>query len=470
MILIVVLDGLRPDLITPDAMPYLSRMAAGGAACTDSHAVFPTATRINSATLATGCLPGRHGIVGNELYARAVDPLASVSCADYRALQAVAAAEGEPLLSVPTLAERLRAAGRTMVAVGSGSPGTTYLLNPTGAGPVVNWAVAWPEATQDEVIRRYGPMLDEATDSLTRTDFVLRALTEYLVPAQRPDVAVVWITEPDHAQHHNGLGVPVAMEMLGEVDRRLEALVAHLEGEYPGALDCVVTSDHGFSSITNHVSLSAEVEALAAAVPAPLAPGDMVFAGSGLYLHGAAEENLPRILEAFGEHPWVGGLFVRDDLISLCPRALPQSAVGGGAHRRSPHILYTGSWSAEVNADGVAGFTENPSRLIASHGMASPFDVNNILVAWGPSFKEGLVSPIACGIVDLAPTVLHLLEVPAEGLDGRVLWELLRGGPDLAAMEMRHAALSGPLGTRRAQVVELSEVRGHEYLDSVSVV
>mgnify|MGYP001068725899 FL=1 len=111
MILIVVLDGLRPDLLTPRQMPWLSRMAAGGAFCTASHATFPTATRINSSSLTTGCQPGRHGIVGNELYARAVDPLKAVSCADHRALQAVAASEGDRLLSVPTLGERLRSAG-----------------------------------------------------------------------------------------------------------------------------------------------------------------------------------------------------------------------------------------------------------------------------------------------------------------------------------------------------------------------
>ncbi len=470
MILIVVLDGLRPDLITSERMPALQRMAERGVRCTDSHAVFPTATRINSSSLATGCLPGRHGIVGNELYARAVDLLDAVSCADHRALQAVAALEGGRVLTVPTLAERLRTAGKSMVAVGSGSPGTTFLLDPTQAGAVVNWAAAWPEPVEAEVVRRCGAMLGAETDSLERTAFVTRALTEYLLPTFSPDVAVVWVTEPDHAQHHNGLGSPVAIDTLRQVDRWLEALVTRLQSEHPGALDCVVTSDHGFSTIGNHVDLAAEAAILAAALPVPLEPGDLVFAGSGLYLHGAAEERLPEIAAAFGERPWVGGLFVRDDLLARCPGALPQSAVGGGAHRRSPHILYTGNWSADANDAGVPGLAENPSGNVASHGTASPFDVSNTLIAWGPSFKEGLTSPVPCGIVDVAPTVLHLLGVPGEGLDGRVLREALAGGPDLAALEARHSALSGPLGTRRAQVVEISEVRGREYLDRVTVV
>ncbi|NLD71616.1 MAG: hypothetical protein GX649_02740 [Chloroflexi bacterium] len=470
MILIVVLDGLRPDLLTPRQMPWLSRMAAGGAFCTASHATFPTATRINSSSLTTGCQPGRHGIVGNELYARAVDPLKAVSCADHRALQAVAASEGDRLLSVPTLGERLRAAGKRMVALGSGSPGTTFLLDPTQAGPVVNWAAAWPEATQEEVVRRWGGMLDVSSSSAERTEFVTRALTEYLLPAEQPDVAVIWVTEPDHAQHHAGLGVPETVEMLGWADRWLEGLVGRLEVEYPGALDCMITSDHGFSTISHHVSLREEREALEATLPVALEPGDLVFAGNGLYLNGQALEYLPEIREALGARPWVGGLFVRDDLIDCCADTLPQSAVGGGGHPRSPEILFSGAWSAEPNAAGIPGLTQSPSGNVASHGMASPFDVNNTLVAWGPSFQEGVTSGVPCGIVDIAPTVLQLLGVQAEGMDGRVLEELLRNGPNPADAPVVRTHRRGRLGAGRDQIAEYSEAGGHRYLDRVTVV
>jgi len=373
MILIVVLDGLRPDLISPGQMPFLNHLGASGVRCSESHATFPTATRINSASLATGCLPGRHGIVGNELYVRAVDPLDAVSCADHRALEAIAAAEGGRILSVPTLGERLRAAGRRLVAVGSGSPGTTYLLDPVSPDGVVNWAAAWPAGVQAEVVRRIGPLLGEECDSLERTRFSTRALTDYLLPEFQPDVAAVWVTEPDHSQHHHGLGSVEAVAMLREVDQWLEELVARLQTQYSGDLNCIVTSDHGFCTIVNSVNLSEEARVLAAAVPAPLEPGDLVFAGSGLYLHGAAEQHLPEVLAAFGDRRWVGGLFVRDDLVGRCPGALSQSAVGGGEHPRSPHILYAGAWSAEANGAGILGQTASPSRNMASHGIASPF-------------------------------------------------------------------------------------------------
>jgi len=145
MLLIIVWDGLRPDMVRAEYTPHLTRMAERGVFCHASHAAFPTATRINSASLTTGCYPGRHGLVDNELYVPELDPIKAISCADWRALQAMADLEGGRLLSVPTLGEMLRKAGKQMVSGGSGSPGTTYLTNPTVTGPIVNWAVTWPQ-------------------------------------------------------------------------------------------------------------------------------------------------------------------------------------------------------------------------------------------------------------------------------------------------------------------------------------
>ena len=55
--------------------------------------------------------------------------------------------------------------------------------------------------------------------------------------------------------------------------------------------------------------------------------------------------------------------------------------------------------------------------------------MHNTLIAAGPSFKKGLVSTLASGDTDIAPTVLHLLDIkPSKGMDGRILWEALRDG------------------------------------------
>src|SRR5439155_8632480 len=86
---VMVWDGMRRDLISPDLTPNLMRLAAEGVRFLDSHAVFPTVTRVNSASLSTGTLPSAHGIVGNSLYAPLVDRRAAISIGDHRSLYAL---------------------------------------------------------------------------------------------------------------------------------------------------------------------------------------------------------------------------------------------------------------------------------------------------------------------------------------------------------------------------------------------
>src|SRR5688572_9716791 len=113
MILVFVVDGLRPDSITPDDTPTLHRLRQEGVSFTAGHAVFPTVTRVNAATIATGAQPGTHGIVGNQMYVPAVEKTRAFSTDSWRSLEKVDQATAGRLLFVPTLADRLHAAGRS---------------------------------------------------------------------------------------------------------------------------------------------------------------------------------------------------------------------------------------------------------------------------------------------------------------------------------------------------------------------
>ncbi|HET9926136.1 MAG TPA: alkaline phosphatase family protein, partial [Methylomirabilota bacterium] len=86
LILVFVVDGLRPDAITAEDTPTLFRLRREGVDWTNGHAVFPTVTRVNAATLSTGAQPGTHGIVGNQMYVPAVDPGRAFDTGNYRNL------------------------------------------------------------------------------------------------------------------------------------------------------------------------------------------------------------------------------------------------------------------------------------------------------------------------------------------------------------------------------------------------
>ena len=48
--LVIVVDGLRPDYITPSQMPRLVRLGQRGIVFNAHHSVFPTVTRVNASS------------------------------------------------------------------------------------------------------------------------------------------------------------------------------------------------------------------------------------------------------------------------------------------------------------------------------------------------------------------------------------------------------------------------------------
>src|SRR5258708_25949138 len=71
--MVLVLDGLRPDSITPDETPNLWRLRQEGVNFINGHAVFPTVTPAHAPAMGTGTYPGRNGMFGNQIYGQAVE-------------------------------------------------------------------------------------------------------------------------------------------------------------------------------------------------------------------------------------------------------------------------------------------------------------------------------------------------------------------------------------------------------------
>src|ERR1043165_4881771 len=67
-VIIFVWDGLRTDALTPEITPNYFALARSGVVFADHHAVYPTFTMMNSASIATGAYPGAHGFYGNVVY------------------------------------------------------------------------------------------------------------------------------------------------------------------------------------------------------------------------------------------------------------------------------------------------------------------------------------------------------------------------------------------------------------------
>lgn len=67
-VVIVTIDGLRPEAIAAAPMPNLARLAAAGASTLDGRAATPTVTLPNHLSMVTGVAPATHGVrVNHEL-------------------------------------------------------------------------------------------------------------------------------------------------------------------------------------------------------------------------------------------------------------------------------------------------------------------------------------------------------------------------------------------------------------------
>ena len=489
LVIVFVVDGLRPDAITASDTPTLCRLRAGGVEFTNSHAVCPTVTRVNAATLATGGQPGTHGIVGNRMYVPAVDPVRAIDTAAYRRLLDVDRATGGRLVLMRTLAERLEARGRRLASVSSGSTGSAFLTNPRapgGVGVLVNGyvdpgqRVAWPDDASAAILAKFGAAppkgrgVERYDAAVTWTQRVLR---EYVLPELAPTVVINWLTEPDHTQHNLGVGSPSAREALRHADREIAQVLDGLDGlGLATSADIFVVSDHGFT--TNTAGIDVAQELIDAGLKAGAESGDVVLASSGqavgLHVAGHDGDLIGRIARLVQSRAWGGVLFTAGhgpgDPHGTVDGTFSLEFIQGAGGERSPDLLVTFPWTSQANAFGVAGSdlacVSGGATLYASdHGSMSPWNVRNTLLAWGASFKKGVTVAAPAGIVDVAPTVLAALGIDErDGMDGRVLAEALADGPDpgqVTADARTHTVHAGPYHA----ALQVSTVDGHRYVD-----
>src|SRR5215813_2448887 len=137
-VVVVVLDGMRRDLISEALTPALLRFANRAQTFTAHCSMVPSATRVVSASFATGCLPGRHELQGNSLALLEDGELVHHDAGHPEFLQHKRRITGRAL-GVPTLAERVAPHGG-MILFSNVSPGAAYAHDPDGHGHVYHRA------------------------------------------------------------------------------------------------------------------------------------------------------------------------------------------------------------------------------------------------------------------------------------------------------------------------------------------
>ncbi len=430
-VIICVFDGLRPDMVTEAVTPNLMRLAGRGTWFRDARSVFPSMTRVATASIATGAMPRRHGIVGNAFYfpeAIAEHVLDVSNIADVKRAEQATAGR---FLTAPTFADELARAGKRMATVHTGSIGSTYLINPR-ARSNRHWtftvfgedASETPEAIA-EVTARFGPLPPRTLPRYAEIDYATDVMIEHVLPNEANAVSLIWYNEPDTSYHYKMIGSADTTSVLSHVDAALGRILSWV-GRQPNAerIAVIAASDHGQISSIEEIPLA---ELLTSAGHPTLRPSKRHLDGAVVTYTGGNMGEV-RIIEGgtarrdavarwLAEQPYIGALFSpgRNDVEGCAPGSFAHALVGLD-HARQPDLVYVLRSSDEHDQHGVPGICRISGGGIpiggGMHGGLNRYELNTTLMLRAPGVAVDTIDRRPASITDIAPTVLELLGVP----------------------------------------------------------
>ena len=483
-VVLIVWDGMRPDFITEANTPSLWKLAHDGVWFRNHHSIYPTATDVNGAALATGCYPNRNGLLANGVYRPEIDARRPVDSGDPATIKRGDDVTNGKYLEVPTFVEQLRAAGKRVALTGTKSVALLFdrhnewAIAGASNRPVTIFAGApLPSSAREEFTRVAGAFRIEASaTSVERNAFTTRALTDFFWRDAVPDFSLLWLSEPDLAQHDHAPGSPAAIEGMRRSDENLGKVLRVLsEKHVRDDTDVFIVSDHGFSTIRRSFDVIALLQTAGFPAgmefPKGLKRGDVMVAGNGgsclFYIGEHDEPTTRRLVEWLQHSDFAGVIFSRlktEGAFDLAAIKLD--------HPTAADIVVSFRWVDENNQFGATGVIDgdwNRKAGQGTHATLSRFDVNNTFVAAGPRFRKATEETLPTSNVDIAPTILAILGLkPTTRMDGRVLSQELGDEGKWSGVGEKKRTLESsrvfPDGHWQ-QKLKISEVRSATYFD-----
>jgi hypothetical protein len=422
--LIVFFDGLRPDYITPEAMPNLYAFKKRGAYGKQHHSVFPTVTRVNSSSYSTGSYPATHGLMGNSVFFPEVSKTSSLNTGEAEQLFRITEATNGKLLTAVSLGEILQSLGKRMMVFSSGSTGQAYLQNHTiSGGAIINPSMILPASLKDSIYKEIGPVQPGG-----KHKWVTDALIKYGLGADGPLVSAIWYSDPDGAAHSHGIGSTEAMASIKTVDAEFGRILSTLESkDLSASTNILISTDHGFMTYVGEGKKGLAEILIDGGFKKGANSDDVVVAGGAIYIKDHNPDLIRKIVAALQPMDFVGAIFTKaakpGDLKGSVEGTLSFNSIHWD-HERAADILVDANWDDRKNAAGYAGASFN--RGVAGHGTISPYDVHIPLIVYGPAFKNSFESDLPTSNVDLVPTILYIHGIAIPGsMDGRVMNEML---------------------------------------------
>ncbi len=564
-LILFVPDGLRGRIVTPQTAPAMAEIRDKGVNFKNSHSLFPTFTTANASAMATGHHLGDTGDFSNTIYTgypvTAADGTVTPFLETDPVLRDVDEHFGGDYLNEETILKMARAKGYSTAAIGKVGP--TLIFDHTDRiGTDGLHSVVIDDATGS---KNGMPLSEEIKAALTKVDLPLAApsrgdngkagdsktagtvvpntaqqayfadvAAKVVLPIfktrNKPFVLVFWSRDPDGSQHNNGdslnavapgINGPTSLAGIKNADNNLAQLRKALdELGLAASTNIIISSDHGFSTISKESKTSPSVKNTYPDTPAGFLPmgflaidlakaldlplfdpnnnnarvadnaypkagngllgndpvkPDLVVATNGgsdlIYLPARDKKLAARTIKALLEQDYVSGLFV-DDKLGRFPGTLEMSQLGlkGKAVTPNPSIVvnfrsYTTGCDEPTNCSVEVADTV----LRQGQGMHGSFgrgDTMNFMAAIGPDFKTGYVDPLPVSNADVGMTIVQLMNLRSAGsggLTGRVMSEALPNGiiPKVADGSL----VSKPASNGLKTVAKYQRVLSQRYFD-----
>jgi arylsulfatase A-like enzyme len=565
-LILFVPDGLRGRIVTAQTAPAMAEVRDKGVNFRNSHSLFPTFTTANASAMATGHYLGDTGDFSNTIYTGyPVEPVGG-TVVPFLENDAVLGSVDEHFsgdyLNEETLLRLARDKGYSTAALGKLGPTLIFDHTDRADRPGLHSIVM-----DDSTGGKNGvPLSDEMKDALTKANLPLATPSRgdngkagdaktpgTLVPntAQQayfadvaskivlpmfkarnePFVLVFWSRDPDGSQHNTGdslntvtpgINGPTSMAGIKNADDNLAQLRKALDDlGLAASTNIIISSDHGFSTISKESKTSPSAKVAYDDTPADFLPmgflaidlakalelplfdpndknarvadtahpkagngllgndptkPDLVVATNGgsdlIYLPNRDKKLAARTIKALLEQDYVSGIFVEDDLGKF-PGALPLSLLNLRGKAVTPHPAIVVNFRSYTTG---CGEPTNCSVAVADtvlrqgqgmHGSFSRGDTMNFMAAIGPDFKAGYVDALPVSNADVGATAAKLLgltQKPKGNLIGRVMTEAMPNGATPQAFS--GIVKSKPSASGLRTVLNFQRVLTQRYFDA----
>ncbi len=558
-------DGLRGRIVSPETAPAMAEVRDKGVNFSNSHSLFPTFTTANASGLATGHYLGDTGDFSNTIYTGyPVGPARGTVTPFLESDPVILDADehfGGDYLNEETLLKMARARGYSTAAIGKLGPTLIFdhtdkvgaeglhsiIIDDSTGGKAgvplsdemkaalskANLPLATPSRGDNGKAgdaKTPGTLVPNTAQQAYLADVAAKVVLPMFKARNRPFVMVFWSRDPDGSQHNNGdslntitpgINGPTSLAGIRNADNNLAQLRKALDDlGLAATTDIIISSDHGFSTISKQSRTSPSAKAsyadtpkdflpmgflaidLARALKLPLfdpndnnarvaddahpkagnglvgndpAKPDLVVATNGgsdlIYLPNKDKKLAGRTVRALLEQDYVSGIFVDDDLGKL-PGTLPLSQLflrGNAVTPRPAIVVNFRSYSSECEQPTNCSVEVADTVLQQGQGMHGSFsrgDTLNFTAAIGPDFKAGYVDALPVSNADVGATAARLLDLtprPKGHLVGRVITEAMPHG--IVPRAFSGTVKSNPANGLRT-VLRFQRVSSQRYFDA----